>query len=192
MGIHSATCMNPLESGEETRVIMLKRYIPRLAPAWGSVAPSQQQTARSSAQLLQRQTHQAARLGSTFTKGTAQKGTGKATVMEQRYKPTTDAPVVRLMVLETDLPHPDTQSEKGSFGDIIHHHFSAAGKEHHPPLGVETDQVFVVTEQGGRMPKVSDFDGFDGLLITGSMYDAHGSNQWILDLLQLLKGEPLL
>jgi hypothetical protein len=35
--------------------------------------------------------------------------------------------------------------------------------------GVETDQVFVVSEQGGRIPTVQDFDRFDGLLITGSV-----------------------
>ncbi|KAI6779769.1 uncharacterized protein J7T54_005799 [Emericellopsis cladophorae] len=107
--------------------------------------------------------------------------------MLHRYKPTITSDIVRLMVLETDKPHPDTQSEKGSFGEIVHRHFSDAGKAHHPPLGVETDQVFVVTEQGGQMPKFQDFDGFDGLLITGSMYDAHGDNQWIQDLLALLK-----
>ncbi|CAG9993533.1 unnamed protein product [Clonostachys byssicola] len=107
--------------------------------------------------------------------------------MSRHDKPEIDAPVVRVMVLETDMPHPDTQAEKGSFGDILHHHFTEAGKEHHPPLGVETDQVFVVTEQGGRLPACDEFDGFDGLLITGSMYDAHGDNQWILDLLELLR-----
>lgn len=107
--------------------------------------------------------------------------------MGQHYKPTIESPVVRLMVLETDQPHPDTQNERGSFGEILHTHFSQAGAAHHPALGVETDQVFVVTEQGGRMPKPEEFEGYQGLLITGSMYDAHGDNQWILDLLALLK-----
>ncbi|KAJ5582719.1 hypothetical protein N7535_001339 [Penicillium sp. DV-2018c] len=109
--------------------------------------------------------------------------------MHQTYcdKPTQSASVIRLLVLETDKPHPDTYSERGSFGQILHHHFSKAGAAHHPPLGVETDQVFVVTEQGGRIPAVQDFDRFDGLLITGSVYDAHGNNEWILKLLELLK-----
>lgn len=112
--------------------------------------------------------------------------------MAQHYKPTIDAPVVRIMVLETDTPHPDTESEKGSFGEILHHHFSKAGKDHHPRLGVETDQVFVVGDEGGRVPKYGEFEGFDGLLITGSMYDAHGDNEWILKLLELLRGELVL
>ncbi|KAL4796590.1 class I glutamine amidotransferase-like protein [Aspergillus venezuelensis] len=107
--------------------------------------------------------------------------------MDQKYKPTPTAPVVRLMVLETDKPHPDTYSERGTFGQILHEHFSIAGRAHHPPLGVETDQVFVVTEQGGRMPTAEEFDEFDGLLITGSVYDAHGDNEWILQLLNLLR-----
>ena len=91
------------------------------------------------------------------------------------------------MVLETDEPHPDTHHEKGSFGDILNHHFTKAGSQHHPPLAVETDQRFVVTEKGGSMPTYEDFDNFDGLLITGSMFDAHGDNEWILQLLRLLK-----
>lgn len=107
--------------------------------------------------------------------------------MDKTYKPKESAPVVRIMVLETDIPHPDTYSARGSFGQILHSHFSKAGRAHHPPLGVETDQVFVVTEQGGRMPTVNDFDRFDGLLITGSVYDAHANNEWILQLLDLLK-----
>ena len=107
--------------------------------------------------------------------------------MDRTYKPAQSAPIVRLMVLETDKPHPDTYSERGSFGQILHNHFGKAGAAHHPPLGVETDQVFVVSEQGGRIPTVQDFDRFDGLLITGSVYDAHGNNEWILKLLELLK-----
>ncbi|QPG95512.1 hypothetical protein C2857_001040 [Epichloe festucae Fl1] len=107
--------------------------------------------------------------------------------MAQLHRPTADSSVVRIMVLETDEPHPDTQSERGSFGQILHHHFAKAGAEHHPPLAVETNQVFVVTERGGRMPDKEELDGYDGLLITGSLYDAHGENPWILELLALLK-----
>lgn len=107
--------------------------------------------------------------------------------MDQTYKPTPSAPIVRLMVLETDIPHPDTHSERGSFGQILHTHFAEAGRTHQPPLGVETDQVFVVSEQGGRIPSLQEFDNFDGLLITGSVYDAHANNEWILQLLDLLK-----
>ncbi|KAL4772476.1 class I glutamine amidotransferase-like protein [Aspergillus nidulans var. acristatus] len=107
--------------------------------------------------------------------------------MDQTYQPTPSAPIIRLMVLETDKPHPDTYSERGTFGKIVHEHFATAGRAHKPPVGVETDQVFVVSEQGGRIPSLEEFDGFDGLLITGSLYDAYGDNEWILQLLELLK-----
>ncbi|KAK2592290.1 hypothetical protein QQS21_010010 [Conoideocrella luteorostrata] len=90
--------------------------------------------------------------------------------MAQVHIPARDSPKVRLMVLETDEPHPDTQSERGSFGQILHHHFSKAGERHHPPLAIETNQVFVVTERGGRMPKREELDGYDGLLITGNLW----------------------
>ncbi|KAK4221039.1 putative glutamine amidotransferase [Podospora fimiseda] len=96
-------------------------------------------------------------------------------------------PVVRMIVLETDEPHRETQSRRGTFGEILHHHFAAAGKAHDPPLGIETDRRFIVTENGGTMPKFSDFEDCHALLITGSVYDAHGDNPWILELLDLLK-----
>lgn len=96
---------------------------------------------------------------------------------------------VRLLVLETDEPHPDDHREKGSLGEILHRHFRDAGRAHDPPLAVETDQVFVVTDKGGRVPSLKDFDGVHAVLITGSMYDAHGDNPWILELLDRLKGE---
>jgi len=99
-----------------------------------------------------------------------------------------DRPVVRMMVLETDQPHPETQEKKGSYSDVLHQHFKKAGEHHNPPLNVETDSRFVVTEKGGKIPSADEFEGFHGVLITGSMYDAHGNNEWILDLMDLIRG----
>ncbi|GKT80815.1 GMP synthase [Colletotrichum tofieldiae] len=104
----------------------------------------------------------------------------------QKY-PAPNSPVVRMIVLETDEPHPDTHATKGSFGEILHSHFQHAGAEHDPPLGIDTDQRFVVEEKGGTVPKFEEFDGYQGVLITGSMYDAHGDDPWILKLLAVLK-----
>ncbi|KAK1987734.1 GMP synthase [Colletotrichum cereale] len=104
----------------------------------------------------------------------------------QKY-PAPDSPIVRMIVLETDEPHPDTHATKGSFGDILHSHFQQAGAEHDPPLGIDTDQRFVVEEKGGTVPKFEEFDSYQGVLITGSMYDAHGDDPWILKLLDILK-----
>ncbi|KAK6210477.1 U2 snRNP complex subunit [Pestalotiopsis sp. IQ-011] len=94
---------------------------------------------------------------------------------------------IRMMVLETDEPDESTRNERGSFAEILHHHFTIAGHNHTPPLGIETDQRFVVAERGGRVPTFDEFDGVHSILITGSVFDAHGNNQWILDLLQLLR-----
>lgn len=96
---------------------------------------------------------------------------------------------IRMMVLETDEPDESTRNERGSFAEILHHHFTIAGHNHNPPLGIETDQRFVVAERGGRVPTFDEFDGVHSILITGSVFDAHGNNQWILDLLRLLRGE---
>jgi hypothetical protein len=101
-----------------------------------------------------------------------------------------DRPTVRMMVLETDEPHPETKSRRGTFGEILHHHFAKAGEDHDPPLGIETDTRYVITEKGGTMPKADEFDNCEALLITGSVYDAHGNEPWILGLLALLKGIP--
>jgi GMP synthase-like glutamine amidotransferase len=98
---------------------------------------------------------------------------------------------VRMLVLETDEPHPDTKESKGSFGDIFSNLFTEAGREHDPPLEVETDMQYIVddpeNDHHGHVPHVSEI-GKDvtAILITGSMYDAHGDNQWILKLIELL------
>lgn len=97
-------------------------------------------------------------------------------------------PVVRMIVLETDEPHPETKSRRGTFGEILHHHFAAAGNAHDPPLGIETDMRYIVTEKGGAVPKYEEFEGCHALLITGSMFSATGDNPWILELLDLLRG----
>ncbi|KAK4179129.1 class I glutamine amidotransferase-like protein [Triangularia setosa] len=100
-----------------------------------------------------------------------------------------DAPIIRMMVLETDEPHKETKKIPGktTFGEILHKHFTNAGKAHNPPLGIETDRWFVIPSKGGTMPKYKDFEGYDALLITGSVYDAHGDDPWTLDLLKLLR-----
>lgn len=93
-----------------------------------------------------------------------------------------------MMVLETDEAHPDTVKEQGSFAEILHRHFEKAGSHHDPPLGVETDHIFVVTDKGGKIPKYENFEGVHCVLITRSCYDAYGDNIWILGLLALLRG----
>jgi len=108
-------------------------------------------------------------------------------MMERVDKTTGPRPIVRMMVLETDKPHPETENRKGTFGEILHKHFVDAGEAHDPPLGIETDIRFVVTEKGGNVPKYDEFKDSHALLITGSVYDAHGDDPWILDLLQLLR-----
>lgn len=102
--------------------------------------------------------------------------------------PAPDTPRVRIIVLETDEAHPDTHEEKGSFGEILHSHFQHAGAEHVPALAVDTDIKFVVEDKGGTVPRFEEFDDYQGVLITGSMYDAHADNPWILKLIAVMKG----
>ena len=97
-------------------------------------------------------------------------------------------PKVRMLVLETDEPHPETVRRRGTYGAIFDELFSNAGKEHSPPLEVETTMTFVVEAEGGKVPAVSDIgDDVHAILLTGSMYDAHGDDEWILKLLDLIR-----
>jgi len=94
---------------------------------------------------------------------------------------------VRMLVLETDEVHPETKSRRGSFGDIFDQLFQSAGKKHDPPLSIEVDMRFVVEPKGGKIPSMEDFEGYHAVLITGSMFDAHGDDEWIAKLMDLLK-----
>jgi hypothetical protein len=105
------------------------------------------------------------------------------------YSDTDSLPMVKMIVLEVDEPHPDDLKEKGSLGEILERHFIKAGKNHSPPLGVEVDQRFVVEDKGGKIPSVEEFEGVKGILITGSTYDAYGDDEWILKLMELIKRE---
>ena len=82
---------------------------------------------------------------------------------------------VRMLVLETDDPHPETQKEKGGFGNVLGELFKEAGDEHEPQLGIETLMHYVIEEKGGRVPKVEEIgDEIHAIMITGSVYDEIG------------------
>ncbi|KAL5121365.1 hypothetical protein ACEQ8H_000833 [Pleosporales sp. CAS-2024a] len=95
---------------------------------------------------------------------------------------------VRMLVLETDEPHPDTQKEKGSFGDILNELLVKASEAHSPKLAIETAMQYIVEPDGGQMPKKEEIgEDIHAILITGSEWDAHGDNAWIQKLLDLIK-----
>lgn len=99
--------------------------------------------------------------------------------------------VVRMLILETDEPHPDTLATRGRFGDILGNLFTKAGREHDPPLGIECDMHYVVedgSENAGHVPTIEEIsEDTTAILITGSMFDAHGDDEWILKLVKLLQ-----
>jgi hypothetical protein len=105
--------------------------------------------------------------------------------------PSSKLPMVKMIVLEVDEPHPDDHKEKGSLGKILERHFIKAGQKHDPPLGVEVDQRFIVEDKGGKMPSIEEFEGVKGILITGSTYDAYGDDEWILKLIDLIKRKSI-
>jgi hypothetical protein len=96
---------------------------------------------------------------------------------------------VRMLVLETDDSHPETQKEQGGFGDVLGKLFKEAGDEHVPQLGIETLMHYVIEEKGGRVPKVEEIgDEIHAIMITGSVYDAHSDVEWIKKLMKFIKG----
>ncbi|KAI4177271.1 MAG: hypothetical protein LQ346_007715 [Caloplaca aetnensis] len=106
---------------------------------------------------------------------------------EAHTKPTIHDDRIRMLVLETDDQHPDDHRERGSFGEVLDSVFKEAGDEHDPPLGVETVITYVVEEKGGSVPTVEDMQDIHAILITGSRYDAHGNDPWILKLVELIQ-----
>jgi len=102
-----------------------------------------------------------------------------------------DPDAVHILVLETDEPHPETRDRKGSFGHIFHDLFTKAGSAHEPPLKVTTSEHYVVddpdNQEYGSVPSASEIpESTKAICITGSMYDAHGDNPWVLRLVELL------
>ncbi|KAI7285558.1 class I glutamine amidotransferase-like protein [Hortaea werneckii] len=98
---------------------------------------------------------------------------------------------IKMLVLETDSPHPHTLQETGSFGQVFSHVFKAAGQNHNPPLGIDVDMHYVVDDPAkgkhGHVPKFEEIpEDVRAVLITGSLYDAHGNDPWIQDLRSLI------
>ena len=99
----------------------------------------------------------------------------------------TDSNRVRMLVLETDQVFDSTAERKGTFGQIFHDLFAKAGEEHDPKIEIQTTMKFIVESEGGKIPEMSDLDNIQAILITGSKYDAHGSDEWILKLLKWIQ-----
>lgn len=100
---------------------------------------------------------------------------------------------VRMLVLETDEPHPDTQKKKGSFGEILNDLLSRAGEAHTPKLAIETVMQYVVEPNGGKIPAKEEItEDIHAILITGSVWDAHGEDEWIHKLMDLIRRTHLL
>lgn len=107
---------------------------------------------------------------------------------EARLVPTNHPDKIRILVLETDETHPRTRAEKGSFGDVFAQLFRKAGDAHDPPLGVETLMQYIVEPDGGKIPSVEEItEDVHAILITGSTYDAHSDEDWIVKLVKLIQ-----
>lgn len=95
---------------------------------------------------------------------------------------------VRMLVLETDETHPDTQKEIGGFGEVFNALLVKAGDDHDPPLGIETMMQYIVEPDGGHVPGPQDIpEDLHAILITGSEWDAHGDDEWIHKLMDFIK-----
>lgn len=95
---------------------------------------------------------------------------------------------VRMLVLETDETHPETQKEIGGFGEVFNDLLVKAGDDHDPQLGIETMMQYIVEPDGGRVPGPSDIpEDLHAILITGSEWDAHGDDEWIHKLMDFIK-----
>ncbi|KAF2682329.1 hypothetical protein K458DRAFT_444043 [Lentithecium fluviatile CBS 122367] len=95
---------------------------------------------------------------------------------------------VRMLVLETDEPHPDTQAKRDSFGEVLHDLLKRAGDEHDPTLGEETVMQYVVERNGGKIPQTEEItDDIHAILATESVYNAHSDEAWIHKIMDFIK-----
>ncbi|RPB14003.1 GMP synthase [Morchella conica CCBAS932] len=100
---------------------------------------------------------------------------------------------VRILVLETDYPLAPIHSTRGSYGEIFGKLFSKVGSELDPPIDVETVPCYVVghedstSKETGELPDIKEVEEYDGILITGSKYDAHGDDPWIHRLIEWIR-----
>ncbi|CCG83656.1 putative Class I glutamine amidotransferase [Taphrina deformans PYCC 5710] len=88
---------------------------------------------------------------------------------------------MHICILETDTPTKD-ESEHDSYGKIFEELFEFAAKELQPPIDMQVSSAYVVE---GKYPQ--NLDKIDGIVITGSKFDAHDEEtKWILDLVSWL------
>lgn len=96
---------------------------------------------------------------------------------------------IRLLVLEAEEPHPEIQDRRGRYHDMFHELFSNAGARENPPIKVKSDARYIVEEEN-PLPTMEEMrEKYDGVVISGSNYDAHGNNEWILKLVSWLQGK---
>jgi hypothetical protein len=104
---------------------------------------------------------------------------------------------IRLLILETDTPLPPIHSERGGYAAIFQELLRKVGGELSPPIDVHVTPCYVVgnndpsSPEDGALPDISECATYNGVLITGSKYDAHGNNPWILKLVQWIQGRLL-
>lgn len=66
--------------------------------------------------------------------------------------------------------------------------FKEAGDQHEPTLGIETVIRYIIEDNGGKVPEPEEIgDDIHAILITGSVYDAYGDEEWILKLMDLIR-----
>ncbi|ORY01818.1 class I glutamine amidotransferase-like protein [Clohesyomyces aquaticus] len=81
--------------------------------------------------------------------------------------------VIRIAMLNTDVPVPNVCSKLGSYGDIFHNLLSAAACRISAGVHIESTNFDVVA---GEYPSIQDHDV---LLITGSASSAYDDIEWI-------------
>lgn len=96
---------------------------------------------------------------------------------------------VRLLVLEAELPHPEVHERRGRLVHMFEEIFRKAGDQQKPPINVEVSSRFIVDGEE-KLPSMSEMrENYDAVLVTGSEFDAHGDDEWILRLIEWIQGK---
>ncbi|RPA75908.1 GMP synthase [Ascobolus immersus RN42] len=89
---------------------------------------------------------------------------------------------VKLLVLETDVTLEPVQDSHGSYADLFEKTFKRVAKEQDPPIDIKVHSIYIVGEHHCNLPSEDELQNYNAVLITGSKYDAHGDDKWILEL----------
>ncbi|TDZ54280.1 putative glutamine amidotransferase-like protein [Colletotrichum trifolii] len=97
------------------------------------------------------------------------------------------APRIRLAILEADTPQPQTKAQYGGYGGVFTALLRTAALADEPPVPLDSIVDLSVFHVVGDEAVYPDLDSIDAILISGSKHNAFDNDPWILKLVEFTK-----